>query len=50
MADTFTVEQRSAVMSPVKNRNTTPEKTVRSLLHAMGYRFHQAIVSYWREI
>ena len=39
MADTFTPEQRSAVMARVKNRNTTPEKVVRSLLHNMGYRF-----------
>lgn len=39
MADTFTPEQRSAVMARVKNRNTTPEKIVRSLLHAMGFRF-----------
>lgn len=39
MADTFTPEQRSAVMARVKNRNTTPEKLVRSLLHQMGYRF-----------
>ena len=39
MADTFTPEQRSAVMARVKNRNTTPEKLVRSLLHQRGYRF-----------
>ena len=39
MADTFTPEQRSAVMARVKNRNTTPEKLVRRLLHQMGYRF-----------
>ena len=39
MADTFTPQQRSAVMARVKNRNTTPEKVVRSLLHQMGYRF-----------
>ena len=39
MTDTFTPEQRSAVMARVKNRNTTPEKLVRRLLHQMGYRF-----------
>jgi DNA mismatch endonuclease (patch repair protein) len=26
-------------MAQVKDRNTCPEKTVRSLLHSMGYRF-----------
>jgi len=39
MADTFTREQRSAMMSRVKNRNTAVEVKVRSLLHRMGYRF-----------
>ena len=31
--------QRSALMSRVKNRNTTPEKWVRSWLHRNGYGF-----------
>lgn len=39
MADCFTHEERSRVMSSVKGRDTQPEKTVRRLLHAMGYRF-----------
>jgi DNA mismatch endonuclease (patch repair protein) len=39
MADTFTHENRSRLMSRVKGRDTKPEKLVRSLLHAMGYRF-----------
>ena len=39
MADTFTPEQRSAVMACVKTHNTAPEKIVRSLLHHMSYRF-----------
>jgi len=39
LADTFTQQQRSALMSRVRNRNTAPEMTVRKLLHAMGYRF-----------
>ncbi len=39
MADCFTHEERSRVMSRVKGRDTQPEKTVRRLLHAMGYRF-----------
>jgi len=39
MADKLTSQQRSAVMSAVKNKNTTPEIRVRKALHAMGYRF-----------
>lgn len=39
MTDCFTHEERSRVMSRVKGRDTQPEKTVRRLLHAMGYRF-----------
>lgn len=39
MADTWTKGQRSRVMSRVKNKNTTPEVQVRSMLHRMGYRF-----------
>lgn len=39
MSDRFTPEERSRIMSRVKGQNTKPEKIVRSLLHAMGYRF-----------
>ncbi len=39
MADVFSKAKRSEVMSRIKNRNTKPELTVRSLLHRMGYRF-----------
>lgn len=39
MADTFTKEQRSKIMSRVKSTNTKPEILVRQLLHRMGYRF-----------
>src|SRR5688500_15685000 len=39
MADTFTKEQRSKIMSQVKSTNTKPEILVRQLLHRMGYRF-----------
>lgn len=39
MADPWTKEQRSRVMSRVKNKNTKPEVQVRSILHRMGYRF-----------
>ena len=37
--DTFSPQKRSSVMACVKSRDTGPEKLVRSLLHAMGYRF-----------
>lgn len=37
--DIFSREKRSAIMAQVKSRNTSPEKTVRSLLHRLGFRF-----------
>ena len=37
--DKVNPEKRSWTMAQVKDRNTCPEKTVRSLLHRMGYRF-----------
>lgn len=37
--DKFTPEKRSNIMSRVKGRDTGPEKVIRSILHAMGYRF-----------
>ena len=37
--DSFSPQKRSSVMACVKSRDTGPEKFVRSLLHAMGYRF-----------
>lgn len=39
MTDVFSPEKRSEVMSRIKGRNTKPEKTVRSLLHRLGYRY-----------
>jgi len=39
MADVFTKEKRSEIMSRVKCKDTKPEKLVRSMLHRMGYRF-----------
>lgn len=39
MVDSLTPEQRSAVMSRIRRADTKPELIVRSLLHAMGYRF-----------
>ena len=37
--DRLTKEKRSWNMSRIKNRDTKPEKIVRSLLHKLGYRF-----------
>ena len=39
MADKVSSRVRSRIMSSVGTRNTKPEIAVRSLLHAMGYRF-----------
>jgi len=39
MADKFSVQKRSEIMSKVHSANTTPEIRVRKLLHSMGYRF-----------
>ena len=37
--DVFSPEKRSEVMSRVRSKDTKPERSVRSLLHRMGYRF-----------
>lgn len=39
MADVFTKEKRSEVMSKIRGKNTTPELMVRKFLFAAGYRF-----------
>ncbi|MCA9773959.1 MAG: DNA mismatch endonuclease Vsr [Myxococcales bacterium] len=39
MTDRLSSEQRSRLMSRVRNKNTAPEIKVRSVLHRMGYRF-----------
>jgi DNA mismatch endonuclease (patch repair protein) len=39
MADIMTPARRSEVMSRIRSRNTKPEKSVRSLVHLLGYRF-----------
>lgn len=39
MADVFPPAKRSWIMSRVKGENTKPEIKVRSLIHAMGFRF-----------
>ncbi|NLF59944.1 MAG: DNA mismatch endonuclease Vsr [Lentisphaerae bacterium] len=37
--DTLTSEQRSAVMSRIRSKNTKPELVVRRHLHALGFRY-----------
>ena len=37
--DTFTPEERSAIMRKVKSRDTKPEMVVRRLVHRLGYRY-----------
>ena len=39
VTDHLSKEARSNNMSRIKNKDTIPERTVRSLLHRMGYRF-----------
>jgi DNA mismatch endonuclease (patch repair protein) len=39
MADSLTVERRSWNMSRIRNRDTRPELTLRSMLHHAGFRF-----------
>lgn len=39
MSDIYSKEKRSEVMAAVKGRNTGPERQVRRLVHAMGFRF-----------
>jgi DNA mismatch endonuclease (patch repair protein) len=39
MADMFSPEERSRIMSRVRSKGTGPEKKVRSFLHRLGYRF-----------
>jgi DNA mismatch endonuclease (patch repair protein) len=37
--DKMTIAARSALMSRIRSKDTSPEKAVRSLLHGHGYRF-----------
>ena len=39
MADTFTKQERSRLMSSIRSKNTRPEIIVRSALHRIGFRF-----------
>ena len=42
MADIFSKEQRSYIMSRIRGKDTKPEVALRSMLHGMGYRFTRA--------
>lgn len=39
MADIWSTEKRSEVMSRIRGSDTKPERVVRSMLHRLGYRF-----------
>jgi DNA mismatch endonuclease (patch repair protein) len=39
VTDVFSVDERSRVMSRIRSKDTLPERTVRSYLHANGFRF-----------
>lgn len=45
MTDKLTPERRSANMSRIRSRNTSPEIIVRRLVHGMGYRFRLHVAS-----
>lgn len=40
MADVFSIEKRSEVMSKIRAKNTKPEVIVRKFLFSQGFRFH----------
>ena len=41
MVDNLTPEQRSFTMSQIRSKDTTPELTIRRLVHARGLRFRK---------
>jgi DNA mismatch endonuclease (patch repair protein) len=43
MADIYTKEKRSEIMSRVRSRDTRPEGIVRSVIHRLGLRFRLAV-------
>lgn len=45
MTDKLTPERRSANMSRIRSRNTSPEMVVRRLVHGLGYRFRLHVPS-----
>ncbi len=45
MPDNLTKEQRKKAMSSVRQKDTKPEKIVRSILHKLGFRFRKNVSS-----
>ena len=45
MPDNLTPKQRKKAMSRVRQRDTKPEKLVRSILHKLGFRFRKNVSS-----
>jgi DNA mismatch endonuclease, patch repair protein len=43
MVDVHTQQQRSFNMSRIRNRDTRPEKLVRSVIHRLGYRYRRRL-------
>ena len=43
--DTLTPERRSANMRMIRSKDTSPELTVRRLVHGMGYRYRLHVAS-----
>jgi DNA mismatch endonuclease (patch repair protein) len=41
MPDFLTRRERSALMSRIRSKDTSPERTIRSMLHVAGYRFRK---------
>src|SRR5580658_6010583 len=39
MADIYSSAKRAEIMSRIRGRDTRPERTVRSVLHRLGFRF-----------
>ncbi|MHC4834174.1 MAG: hypothetical protein ACYTFH_09860, partial [Planctomycetota bacterium] len=37
--DVLSPAERSALMSRIRGKDTTPERAVRSMVHGLGYRF-----------
>ncbi len=45
MADTFSPDERSFIMSRVQNKNTKPEELVRKYLFSQGFRYRKNVNS-----
>ena len=43
MADIYSHEKRSAIMSGIRSRDTQPERIVRAILHRLGLRFRLVV-------